>query len=145
MLIIVLLFCFICCFSLFILSIVLFFRIWPSSISPAFYAGLFKASHISSAILFIATHSPSHRPSQGAKVPNQLYTCTKEKKRGGELEKMREAGRSQWWWENPIDEMGLEEVELLKSSMEELKKNVTTQVYQLMNAYSFGYGHAGLF
>lgn len=74
-----------------------------------------------------------------------LIQLEAEKKRGGELEKMREAGRSQWWWENPIDEMGLEEVELLKSSMEELKKNVTTQVYQLMNAYSFGYGHAGLF
>ncbi|KAF3434538.1 hypothetical protein FNV43_RR21623 [Rhamnella rubrinervis] len=73
---------------------------------------------------------------------NQLET---EKKREGELEKMREAGRSQRWWENPIDKMGLEEVELLKSSMEELKKNVTTQAYQLMKVYSFGYGHAGLF
>lgn len=36
--------------------------------------------------LFIATYSPSHRPRQGAKVPNQLYTLyqreKKERRRG---------------------------------------------------------------
>lgn len=65
-----------------------------------------------------------------AQLLNQLET---ERNRGGVLEEMRSAGRSQWWWEKPIEEMGLEEAELLKTSMEELKKDLNTQAYHLMN------------
>lgn len=65
-----------------------------------------------------------------SQLMNQLES---ERKRGDVLEKKRIAGRKQCWWENPIEELGLQEMEQLKASMEELKKNVTRQTYQLMN------------
>ncbi|XP_060667191.1 agamous-like MADS-box protein AGL62 [Ziziphus jujuba] len=65
-----------------------------------------------------------------SQLMNQLES---ESKRGDALEKMRKVGRKQCWWENPIEELGLQEMEQLKASMEELKKNVTRQAYQLMN------------
>ncbi|OVA10079.1 Transcription factor [Macleaya cordata] len=58
---------------------------------------------------------------QYTEVLNQLEA---EKKRGVELEKMRKASRNQLWWESPINELGLRELEQLRASMEELKKNV---------------------
>ncbi|XP_021852683.1 agamous-like MADS-box protein AGL61 [Spinacia oleracea] len=34
---------------------------------------------------------------------------------------------SQWWWEAPIDTLGLQELEILSASMEDLKKNIANQ------------------
>ncbi|KAF8404799.1 hypothetical protein HHK36_009688 [Tetracentron sinense] len=47
-----------------------------------------------------------------------------EKKRGETLQEMRKVSRSQRWWEAPVNELGLHELEQLMVSVEELKKNV---------------------
>ncbi|OVA06911.1 Transcription factor [Macleaya cordata] len=72
---------------------------------------------------------------QYSEVLNQLEA---EKKRGVTLEKLRKASRNQFWWESPIEELGLHELEQLRVSMEELKKNVAMRVDELLiNTTSF--------
>ncbi|GMP74261.1 hypothetical protein CsSME_00031725 [Camellia sinensis var. sinensis] len=44
-----------------------------------------------------------------------------------ELNKMRKASRDGCWWEAPVSELGLQQLEQLKVAMEDLKKNVAKQ------------------
>lgn len=55
-----------------------------------------------------------------------------EKKRGEELSQMRRASQSQNWWEAPIEELSLTQLQQLKSSYEELKKNLARQAENLV-------------
>ncbi|CAL9004704.1 unnamed protein product [Prunus brigantina] len=62
-----------------------------------------------------------------------------EKKRGQELDEMNKAGQGssrRCWWENPIDEMGLHEIQILKAAMKEVKKNVIEQVNKILKIQS---------
>lgn len=54
-----------------------------------------------------------------------------EKKRRETLDEMRKASQSQFWWEAPIQDLNLHELEQLKDSMEELKKTISIQVNKL--------------
>ncbi|CAN4075830.1 unnamed protein product [Withania somnifera] len=45
-----------------------------------------------------------------------------ERKRGESLDQMRKTNQSQYWWEAPINQLDLQELEQLKDSMEALKK-----------------------
>ncbi|PNX72018.1 agamous-like mads-box protein agl62-like [Trifolium pratense] len=47
-----------------------------------------------------------------------------EKKQGEEIDHVRKARQMQFWWEGPIDELGLNELLQLKVSIEDLKKNL---------------------
>lgn len=62
-------------------------------------------------------------------ILNQLEA---EKKRGESLQQMRKAGQRQFWWEAPIPELGLHELEQLKVSLEELKKNVAKETNKIL-------------
>lgn len=55
-----------------------------------------------------------------------------EKKRGEELDHVRKARQRQFWWESPIDELGLHELLQLKVSTEELKKNLGKHASKIM-------------
>ncbi|OVA15318.1 Transcription factor [Macleaya cordata] len=55
-----------------------------------------------------------------------------EKKRGMELKKVRRDNRNQHWWKKPIEELGLQELELLKDAMDELKDNVADGANKLL-------------
>ena len=66
---------------------------------------------------------------QLTQVLNQLEA---EKKRGEILSQMRRASQNQCWWEAPINELSLPELEQLKVSMEELKKVVVRQGDKLL-------------
>ncbi|XP_019169980.1 PREDICTED: agamous-like MADS-box protein AGL62 [Ipomoea nil] len=55
-----------------------------------------------------------------------------EKKRGEELTKMRKENQGKWWWESPVAELRLEELEQLKVAMEELKSGVGKQMEKLV-------------
>ncbi|XP_060169281.1 agamous-like MADS-box protein AGL62 [Lycium barbarum] len=55
-----------------------------------------------------------------------------EKKRGESLDQMRKTSQSQYWWEAPISQLDLHELEQLKDSMEDLKKIVTNQASKFM-------------
>ncbi|XP_052171279.1 agamous-like MADS-box protein AGL62 [Diospyros lotus] len=61
---------------------------------------------------------------QLTEVMNQLEG---EKKRGEELMGGK-ARKERCWWEAPIQELGMQQLEQLKAAMEDLKKNVTKQV-----------------
>ncbi|KAL5560913.1 hypothetical protein UlMin_030660 [Ulmus minor] len=69
-----------------------------------------------------------------------LLSCLEaEKMKGKELDRLRKDGASQCWWEAPIEELGLEELEQLKVSMEDLKNNVTRQAQKMTNLYPHYY------
>ena len=56
-----------------------------------------------------------------------------EKKRSEELKKLRKASQAaQYWWENPIDNLDLRQLEQLKTAMEELKRTVNQQADRLL-------------
>ncbi|XP_019189899.1 PREDICTED: agamous-like MADS-box protein AGL61 [Ipomoea nil] len=54
-----------------------------------------------------------------------------ERKRGEALDEMRKESRRQHWWEAPVFELGLPELQQLRDAMEELKKNVTAQAEKI--------------
>ncbi|KAJ9175061.1 hypothetical protein P3X46_013645 [Hevea brasiliensis] len=62
-------------------------------------------------------------------VSNQLEM---EKKKTEELNHTRKENKSQCWWEAPIEELNLPQLEQLKVSLEHLKKNVARQVDKLL-------------
>ncbi|KAB1208607.1 Agamous-like MADS-box protein AGL62 [Morella rubra] len=61
---------------------------------------------------------------QLTQVTSQLEA---ERKHGEELKRMRKASQEQRWWEAPIEKLGLPQLQQLKESLEELKKNVAQQ------------------
>lgn len=82
---------------------------------------------------------------------NQLEV---EKNRGEEFTKMSNARKEMCWWEAPINELGIEDLEQLKMAMEGLKRNVDKQAEKItmeasnlgtffQGSSSRGLGHAG--
>lgn len=59
-----------------------------------------------------------------------------EKKRGDDLDHARKARQRQFWWESPIDELGLNELLQLKASIEELKLNIEKHASKFMIEHS---------
>ncbi|XAR73009.1 hypothetical protein NMG60_11019846 [Bertholletia excelsa] len=72
-----------------------------------------------------------------ARLMEVLAQLEAEKKRGEELSRKRSAGERRWWWEAPLEEMGMAELEQLRAAMEELKRNIARQ------AEGFSSGLAG--
>ncbi|XP_052193938.1 agamous-like MADS-box protein AGL62 [Diospyros lotus] len=113
-------------------------------LSPAGKVFSFSHPNIDSIINRFLTKSPPPNPSwrhlveahqnanlhelnlQLARVLDELEA---EKRRGGTLDHLRKA--REYWWEGPIDGLGLHELEQLRDSLEELKKNVIAQAYKL--------------
>ena len=55
-----------------------------------------------------------------------------EKMRGENLNQLRKASQNQYWWEAPINELSLPQLQQLKSALEEMKKNVSKQAETLL-------------
>jgi hypothetical protein len=72
---------------------------------------------------------------QLTQVTNQLEA---EKKHGEELNRMHKANQAgrQCWWEAPIEQLGLPQLEQLKVSLQELQKNVGKQADRLLTQTS---------
>lgn len=62
-------------------------------------------------------------------ILNQLEA---EKKRGEALDQIGKSNQRQFWWEAPFNQLGLHELEQLRASMEELKKNVVKQANKIL-------------
>ncbi|KAK8683215.1 hypothetical protein V6N13_039281 [Hibiscus sabdariffa] len=62
-----------------------------------------------------------------------------EKRKGQTLDDVREAGRRQWWWQAPISELGLSELQQLRNALQELKRNVGKQADLLQAAVESRY------
>nr|GEX94602.1 cysteine-rich RLK (receptor-like protein kinase) 8 [Tanacetum cinerariifolium] len=85
-------------------------------------------------------------PELNMQLTHMLNELEAEKKRTETLDEMRKTSRSQFWWEAPIEELNLHELEQLKESMEELKKTVALQANKLFTENSsalsiFGVDH----
>ncbi|KAE8677380.1 Agamous-like MADS-box protein AGL61 [Hibiscus syriacus] len=78
----------------------------------------------------------AHRNAHARELNMQLTELTSqievEKRRGEELNHMRRARQGQYWWEAPVEELSLPQLQQLKSALEELKKNVAKQVEKLL-------------
>ncbi|KAH0670564.1 agamous-like MADS-box protein AGL62 [Solanum tuberosum] len=55
-----------------------------------------------------------------------------EKKKSEAFDQMRKNCESQYWWEAPIGELAYHELEQLKNSLEDFKKNVITHASKIM-------------
>nr|XP_043634950.1 agamous-like MADS-box protein AGL62 [Erigeron canadensis] len=82
-------------------------------------------------LYFMEAHRIASIPELNMQLTHIHNELEAEKKRTETLDEMRKASRSQFWWEAPIEELNLHELEQLKDSMEELKKNVTIQANKL--------------
>ncbi|XP_073154119.1 agamous-like MADS-box protein AGL62 [Henckelia pumila] len=56
-----------------------------------------------------------------------------ERKRGEALDQMRKSNQNHYWWEGPVDKLGLHELEQLRDAIQELKKNIGGQVAKVMS------------
>ncbi|XP_065855048.1 agamous-like MADS-box protein AGL62 [Euphorbia lathyris] len=79
----------------------------------------------------------SHRNANIRDLNNQLTQVMNqlemEKKRGEELKRIRKLSSEKFWWEKQIDELDLAQLQLLKASMEDLRKNVRNMI-QIQNS-----------
>ncbi|KAL4285261.1 hypothetical protein GQ457_16G006520 [Hibiscus cannabinus] len=81
----------------------------------------------------IETHRDANIRELNAYLAQLVGMLEVEKRNGEALDEVREAGRRQWWWQAPIDELGSSELQQLRNALLELKRNVEKQV-ELMQA-----------
>ncbi|PWA89430.1 AGAMOUS-like 61 [Artemisia annua] len=79
----------------------------------------------------VEAHRIASIPELNMQLTQMLNELEAEKKRTETLDEMRKTSRSQFWWEAPIEDLSLHELEQLKDSMEELKKTVAIQANKL--------------
>ncbi|KAK9061293.1 hypothetical protein SSX86_018473 [Deinandra increscens subsp. villosa] len=94
-----------------------------------------------SGLHLVEAHRIASIPDLNMQLTYMLNELEAEKKRSETLDEMRKAGQSQFWWEAPIENLNLHELEQLKDSMEGLKRSVSIQANRLFaensNAMSF--------
>ncbi|KAJ6289933.1 hypothetical protein OIU78_025788 [Salix suchowensis] len=86
----------------------------------------------SGAFLLIEAHRNARVHELNMQLTQVVNQMEVEKKRGEELDRMEKAGQSQNWWENPIQELGLAQLEQLKASLQYLKQDVTRHAKQIL-------------
>ena len=84
----------------------------------------------------VEAHRIASIPELNMQLTHMLNELEAEKKRTETLDEMRKTSRSQFWWEAPIEDLSLHELEQLKDSMEELKKTVAIQANKLFTENS---------
>ncbi|KAJ0771237.1 putative transcription factor MADS-type1 family [Helianthus annuus] len=85
----------------------------------------------STSLHLVESHRLASIPELNMQLMYMLNELETEKKRSEALDEMRKDGRSQFWWEAPIEDLNLHELEQLKDSMEELKKTIGIQANKL--------------
>ncbi|KAF6175618.1 hypothetical protein GIB67_022620 [Kingdonia uniflora] len=79
---------------------------------------------------------PSHREPTVRELRKQITDLTSQleaaKKRGQELQKMRKESQKKHWWEKPIEDLGLSELEQLRGIMGELKTKLAVRADELL-------------
>ncbi|THG00862.1 hypothetical protein TEA_006914 [Camellia sinensis var. sinensis] len=81
----------------------------------------------SGSLQLVKAHCNANVSKLNLQLTEALDMLEAEKKRGEELDKMRKASQDRCWWEAPVSELGLQQLEQLKVAMEDLKKNVAKQ------------------
>ncbi|XP_076957297.1 agamous-like MADS-box protein AGL61 [Bidens hawaiensis] len=85
----------------------------------------------STSLHIVEAHRIASIPELNVQLTYMLNELEEEKKRSETLDEMRKASQRQFWWEAPIVDMNLHELEQLKDSMEELKKTISIQANRL--------------
>ncbi|KAF5798995.1 putative transcription factor MADS-type1 family [Helianthus annuus] len=85
----------------------------------------------STSLHLVESHRLASIPELNMQLMYMLNELETEKKRSEALDEMRKDGRSQFWWEAPIEDLNVHELEQLKDSMEELKKTIGIQANKL--------------
>ncbi|KAJ1424104.1 hypothetical protein SESBI_11937 [Sesbania bispinosa] len=78
----------------------------------------------SSAHQIVEAHRNANVHDLNMQLTQLLSHLEVEKKQGEELDHVRRTRQRQFWWESPIDELGLNELLKLNASIEEMKKNL---------------------
>ncbi|KAJ1424105.1 hypothetical protein SESBI_11938 [Sesbania bispinosa] len=78
----------------------------------------------SSAHQIVEAHRNANVRDLNMQLTQLLNHLEVEKKQGEELDHVRRARQRQFWWESPVDELGLNELLKLKASIEDLKRNL---------------------
>ncbi|KAI3793478.1 hypothetical protein L1987_36097 [Smallanthus sonchifolius] len=99
---------------------------------------LARSPHLtnSTSLHLVEAHRIASIPELNVQLTCMLNELEAEKKRSETLDEMRKASQSQFWWEAPIEDLNLHELQQLKDSMEELKKTVTVQANRLLTENS---------
>ncbi|CAM8899210.1 unnamed protein product [Rhodiola kirilowii] len=86
----------------------------------------------------------AHRSSATRELNHQLTQVTNEleseRKRGEAFTELKRSGRSKFWWEAPVEEMELPELEQLMVCLFELKRNVAVAIGMSTSAET-GFGN----
>ncbi|XP_057452713.1 agamous-like MADS-box protein AGL62 [Lotus japonicus] len=73
---------------------------------------------------FVEAHRNANLRDLNMQLTQFLNHLEIEKKQGDEIDNVRRERQRQFWWESPVDELGLHELIQLKGSVEELKDNL---------------------
>ncbi|XWS71171.1 hypothetical protein CRYUN_Cryun03dG0116200 [Craigia yunnanensis] len=88
--------------------------------------------HISNTHKLVEAHRNANIHELNVQLTQLLDMLEVEKRKGEALEEIKDAGRRQCWWQAPIDELGLNELQQLRIALEDLKSNVTKQANQVL-------------
>ncbi|KAL3537930.1 hypothetical protein ACH5RR_001296 [Cinchona calisaya] len=98
---------------------------------------------IDSSNLFLEAHrkiNVQHLNNELTILQNQFET---EKKRGKTLNQQRKVGETRHWWEAPIEELNLEQLEEFNLALLELQKNVKSELRKIVFEHSNQKGNLG--
>ncbi|XWS73569.1 hypothetical protein CRYUN_Cryun02cG0140400 [Craigia yunnanensis] len=88
--------------------------------------------HNSNTHKLVEAHRNANTHELNVQLTHLLDMLEVEKRMGEALEEISEAGRRQCWWQAPIEELGLDELQQLRIALEELKRIVTKQANQVL-------------
>ncbi|KAI5582754.1 hypothetical protein POPTR_007G113800v4 [Populus trichocarpa] len=86
----------------------------------------------SGAFHLIEAHRKARISELNMKLTQAQNQLEMEKKRGEELDKLRRASQSQNWWDSPLQELSVAQLEQLKASLLTLKQNLAMQAQQIL-------------
>ncbi|KAK8601892.1 hypothetical protein V6N13_058437 [Hibiscus sabdariffa] len=97
-----------------------------------------KKNNLQARCNVVEAHRDSNIRELNAHLAQLVDILEVEKSKGQTLDDVREAGRRQWWWQAPISELGLNELQQLRNALQELRRNVGKQADLLQAAVESG-------
>ncbi|KAJ9185604.1 hypothetical protein P3X46_005216 [Hevea brasiliensis] len=80
----------------------------------------------------IEAHRNANVRELNAQLTHILNQLEQERKQAEEFKQITKSSQSHCWWEAPVHDLGLHELETLRDALEELKKSVTKQANKIL-------------
>ncbi|KAK1409635.1 hypothetical protein QVD17_36164 [Tagetes erecta] len=93
---------------------------------------LARNPNLNTSLHLVEAHRIASIPELNMQLTYMLNELEVEKKRSETLDEMRKTSQTQFWWEAPIEDLNLHELQQLKDSMDELKKSVTLHANKIL-------------